>query len=89
MPVVSEESAKRRGRNLWPLWVAVSVPVLLLVGVALLPLTGYTGSFCNVGVWFDCGTDLHVQGYLHERYSGSDLHLLRIGSWHWMMRVWH
>jgi hypothetical protein len=85
MPVVSEESPKRRGRSLWPLWVAASVLFLLLGGVGLLPLTRYSGRFGNVSVGFYRDLpSFHVQqGY--TRAGG--LHVLRLGSWYWMLRV--
>ena len=85
MPVVSEESPKKRGRNLWPAWVAVSVLALLLAGVGVLPLTGYNGKFGHVSVGFyrDLPRFPVQQGY--TRVGG--LHVLHLGSWYWIVVV--
>jgi hypothetical protein len=72
-----------------PPWVGASLLALLFLAVGLLPLTGYTGSLGSVSVGFDRTTDLRLQGYAHERVGSSDIYMLRIGTWHWMTRVWH
>jgi hypothetical protein len=94
MPVVSEESPKKRGWNLWPLWVAGSLLFLLLGGVGLLPLTGYYGNFGRVRV-----TCVRAQpppkplgcawpeGYTRVENGGSTYHGVRLGSWHWVVQI--
>jgi hypothetical protein len=87
MPVVSEESRRARRRNLWPVWVAASVLSLLVLGVGLLPLTGFRGRFGRVyAVFGDAPWDA-PQGYLHlDRPQGS-VHGVRIGSWYWGLHI--
>ena len=65
-----------------------SVLALLFAAVGLLPLTGYKGTFHHTSVGFGRTADLRLQGYAYERVGSSDIYMVRIGSWHWMMRVW-
>jgi hypothetical protein len=84
MPVVSEESPRKRGRGLWPLWVAVGVLAVLLVG--LLPLTEYQGGFGSVTVaFYRQPTSYVAHGYRHGGIQSAHVHWLRIGSWHWVI----
>jgi hypothetical protein len=87
MPVVSEESPKRRGRSLLPLWAALSVLVLLLVRVGLLPLTGYYGRFGRVRVICFRAQPPKPLRYVWVGPGGSTYHAVRLGSWHWVVQI--
>jgi hypothetical protein len=92
MPVVSEESPKRRGRSLWPLCALAGVAVLLIVGVGLLPLTESAVGFGRVRASFFRNPHTTIP----HGYSGpgppmswrtGKFYSMRFGSWHWLIQT--
>ena len=87
MPILAEELRQPRKRSHWPAWVAAGVVALLLIGVALLPLTDYSGDYGRVQVVFVRGApSAFPQGYSEHNWGGK-LYSVRVGSWHWLLLV--
>ena len=86
MPILAEERGQLRKRSRAPLGLAVGLLALLLVGVALLPLTecnlavGPVHLSCGRSPWDPWEVSL-VSQRLDAPWNGT--YVFRVGDWYW------